>query len=346
MDSDLLLCRSDYTPVLRGQQTVEEWVPATVGSGEFHLAISFKPMVVKYSIEQFELLKVVGKGSFGNVMQVKKKDTQRIYALKAIRKAHTAPKPGEITHVMAEETVLGLVNNPFIVPLQFSFQNPVKLYLFMSFVDGGELLYYLQREGKFDQTTSRFYAAELFDLKPENILLDYTGHIALCDFGLSFCGTPEYIAPELLKGQGYTTAVDWWTLGILLCEMMTGLAPFYDENVAKMYQRILHDPLRVPEETPSEASSIMASLLERDPSQRLGSRGVEEIKTHPFFAQHIDWERLIQKKIAPPFKPRAIGQIDVSNFSSDFTSDVPMDIKAATTGPFQYEDSSRVQYCL
>lgn len=174
-------------------------------------------------------------------MQVRKKDTQRIYALKTIRKAHIASRPGEITHILAERTVLALVNNPFIVPLKFSFQTADKLYLVMSFVNGGELFYHLQREGKFDQHRSRFYAAELLcalehlhgfnvvyrDLKPENILLDYTGHIALCDFGLcklnmsetdktnskhgsqnsdafvadlilnaAFCGTPEY-APYL-----------------------------------------------------------------------------------------------------------------------------------------------------
>ncbi|KAG8951091.1 hypothetical protein FRC04_006750 [Tulasnella sp. 424] len=383
MGNDLLLCRLDYTPVLEGhvsnlcyysvvssgsphlgipspisptnqpQHVVDQWFPVTAGTGQFHLQISFKPTAVQssLSIEQFELLKVIGKGSFGKVMQVKKKDTQRIYALKTIRKAHIASRPGEITHILAERTVLALVNNPFIVPLKFSFQNPDKLYLVMSFVNGGELFYHLQREGKFDQNRSRFYAAELLcalehlhsfnviyrDLKPENILLDYTGHIALCDFGLcklnmsesdktnTFCGTPEYIAPELLENQGYTKTVDWWTLGVLLYEMMTGLPPFYDENVNTMYQRILHDPLRFPEDMPSEARSIMTSLLLRDPSRRLGNKGAEEIKAHPFFARHVDWERLIRKKITPPFKPSVTGQIDVSNFDSEFTSEAPMD---------------------
>jgi serum/glucocorticoid-regulated kinase 2 len=180
--------------------------------------IDFRPTrdETPLTIEAFDLLKVIGKGSFGKVMQVRKKDTHRIYALKTIRKAHIAQRPGEITHILAERTVLALVNNPFIVPLKFSFQNPDKLYLVMSFVNGGELFYHLQREGKFDQDRSRFYAAELLcalehlhsfnvvyryvppavsafgfiylfplesDLKPENILLDYTGHIALCDFG-------------------------------------------------------------------------------------------------------------------------------------------------------------------
>jgi len=181
------------------QYQADQWYPATAGQGEFHLQVLYKPSRNEpLTIDAFDLLKVIGKGSFGKVMQVRKKDTQRIYALKTIRKAHIASRPGEITHILAERTVLALVNNPFIVPLKFSFQTADKLYLVMSFVNGGELFYHLQREGKFDQHRSRFYAAELLcalehlhgfnvvyrDLKPENILLDYTGHIALCDFGL------------------------------------------------------------------------------------------------------------------------------------------------------------------
>ena len=195
----LLSSHTGLTFDLGCQHASDQWYTATAGSGSFHLKIDFKPTRnVPLTIEAFDLLKVIGKGSFGKVMQVRKKDTQRIYALKTIRKANIASRPGEITHILAERTVLALVNNPFIVPLKFSFQTPDKLYLVMSFVNGGELFYHLQREGKFDEYRSRFYAAELLcalehlhgfnvvyrDLKPENILLDYTGHIALCDFGL------------------------------------------------------------------------------------------------------------------------------------------------------------------
>ena len=156
------------------------------------------------------------------------------------------------------------------MPLKFSFQSPEKLYLVLSFINGGELFWHLQREGKFSMDRSRFYIAELLtaleslhelnviyrDVKPENILLDYQGHIALCDFGLcklnmsnddktnTFCGTPEYLAPELLLNQGYTRSVDWWTLGTLLYEMLTGLPPFYDDDVPSMYKKILQNPLR------------------------------------------------------------------------------------------------------
>ncbi|KAJ7489440.1 kinase-like domain-containing protein [Mycena latifolia] len=352
MGNDLLMARVDLTPTLDGHHASDQWYTATAGSGSFHLKIDFKPIRDEtLTIEAFDLLKVIGKGSFGKVMQVRKKDTQRIYALKTIRKAHIAQRPGEITHILAERTVLALVNNPFIVPLKFSFQNPDKLYLVMSFVNGGELFYHLQREGKFDQDRSRFYAAELLcalehlhgfnvvyrDLKPENILLDYTGHIALCDFGLcklnmsetektnTFCGTPEYIAPELLESQGYTKTVDWWTLGVLLYEMMTGLPPFYDENVNTMYQRILTDPLNFPLDMPSEARSVMTGLLQRDPAKRLGAHGSEEIKKHPFFAKYIDWNRLLAKKYPTPFKPSVESVLDVANFDPDFTNELPQD---------------------
>jgi serum/glucocorticoid-regulated kinase 2 len=352
MGNDLLMGRVDLTPMLDGHHASDQWYSATAGSGSFHLKIDFRPIRAEpLTIDAFDLLKVIGKGSFGKVMQVRKKDTQRIYALKTIRKAHIAQRPGEITHILAERTVLALVNNPFIVPLKFSFQTPDKLYLGMSFVNGGELFYHLQREGKFDQDRSRFYAAELLcalehlhgfnvvyrDLKPENILLDYTGHIALCDFGLcklnmsetektnTFCGTPEYIAPELLESQGYTKTVDWWTLGVLLYEMMTGLPPFYDENVNTMYQRILSDPLNFPPDMPSEARSVMTGLLQRDPARRLGVNGGEEIKRHSFFSKYIDWNRLLAKKIQPPFKPSVESVLDVANFDPDFTNEEAQD---------------------
>ncbi|KAN0082655.1 Protein kinase-like domain containing protein [Tylopilus felleus] len=357
MGNDLLMARAQITPALDGHYASDQWYPATAGSGSFHLKVDYRPTRAEpLTIEAFELLKVIGKGSFGKVMQVRKKDTLRVYALKTIRKAHIASRPGEITHILAERTVLALVNNPFIVPLKFSFQNPDKLYLVMSFVNGGELFYHLQRDGKFDQERSRFYAAELLcalehlhsfnvvyrDLKPENILLDYTGHIALCDFGTSsfrlcklnmsetektntFCGTPEYIAPELLESQGYTKTVDWWTLGVLLYEMMTGLPPFYDENVNTMYQRILMDPLIFPHDISGEAKSVMTGLLQRDPTRRLGANGGEEIKRHPFFAKYIDWNLLLQKKIQPAFKPSVESVLDVANFDPDFTNEEAQD---------------------
>ena len=329
--SDPFLGSIKLQPNFEPNSTVEEWVNLSGGTGSIRLSISYQANQNKpITIDSFDLLKVVGKGSFGKVMQVRKIDTSRIYALKTIRKAHIVSR-SEVVHTLAERTVLAQVNNPFIVPLKFSFQSPEKLYLVLAFVNGGELFHHLQREGRFSVDRSRFYAAELLtaleclhdfnviyrDLKPENILLDYNGHIALCDFGLcklnmaesdktnTFCGTPEYLAPELLLGQGYSKSVDWWTLGILLYEMMCGLPPYYDENTNEMYRKILYDPLRFNDDMDRDARSLLTGLLTRDPDKRLGNGGAHEIKNHPFFAS-VDWKKLVQKKIQPPFKPSVV----------------------------------------
>ncbi|ODQ65300.1 kinase-like protein [Nadsonia fulvescens var. elongata DSM 6958] len=345
-------------------------IPLQLGSPVSRLSLSIKYRSNQnhrpLTIEDFDLLKVIGKGSFGKVMQVRKRDTQRIYALKTIRKAHIISR-SEVTHTLAERTVLAQIDNPFIVPLKFSFQSPDKLYLGLAFINGGELFHHLQCEGKFDLNRSRFYAAELLcaleclheynviyrDLKPENILLDYTGHIALCDFGLcklnmeaadktnTFCGTPEYLSPEILLGTGYTKAVDWWTLGVLLYEMLTGLPPFYDENVPEMYRKILEDPLRFPDDMDREARSLLTGLLQRDPDQRTGSYGAQEIKSHPFFVQ-IDWKRLMAKKYKAPFKPAVQSAIDTSNFDDEFTSEVPAD--SVVEGSGRLSDSIQRQF--
>ena len=277
--------------------------------------------------------------------------------MKTIRKQHIIAR-SEVSHTLAERSVLAQINNPFIVPLKFSFQSPEKLYLALAFVNGGELFHHLQKEHTFEANRARFYTAELLcaleclhgfnviyrDLKPENILLDYTGHIALCDFGLckldmkdqdktnTFCGTPEYLAPELLHGNGYTKAVDWWTLGVLLYEMVTGLPPFYNENTNEMYRRILSDPLVFPDSLRPTSHSdrhrdlrdLLTRLLDRRPDMRLGAKGSEEIKAHDFFRE-IDWRKLLARKYEAPFKPNVLNALDTANFDTEFTSEAPTD---------------------
>ncbi|KAG5356766.1 Serine/threonine-protein kinase YPK1 [Yarrowia sp. C11] len=347
---DIFLGSVKLTPNFTPTSSFDGYQALSSGTGQIHLKLDYKPTRNEpLSMKDFELLKVIGKGSFGKVMQVRKKDTQQIYAIKTIRKARIVSR-SEVTHTLAERTVLAQIDNPFIVPLKFSFQNPDKLYLVLAFVNGGELFHHLQNEKVFDLNRSRFYTAELLcaleclheynviyrDLKPENILLDYVGHIALCDFGLcklnmegqektnTFCGTPEYLSPEILLGHGYTKTVDWWTLGVLLYEMLTGLPPFYSENTNEMYQRILNDPLRFPDDMDREARSILTGLLNRDPKKRLGVNGAAEIKAHPFFNE-IDWKRLMAKKYTAPFKPSVRSATDTSNFDREFTSEVPSD---------------------
>ncbi|KAF8645144.1 hypothetical protein AX16_007972 [Volvariella volvacea WC 439] len=351
MGNDVFLGGIKFVPNFDEMGSQDSWYEFVGGTGKIQIGVSYQPHYGQsLTIDEFELITVIGKGSFGKVMQVRKRDTSRIYALKTIRKAHIVNR-NEITHTLAERLVLAQVNSPFIVPLKFSFQSEQKLYLVLAFVNGGELFHHLQREQRFNEERSRFYSAELLlalehlheldvvyrDLKPENILLDYTGHIALCDFGLcklnmkgdektnTFCGTPEYLAPEILNGQGYNKTIDWWTLGVLLYEMLSGLPPFYDEVTDKMYEKILHDPLVFGPEIGPEARSILTGLLNRDPTRRLGVNGAEEIKKHPFFHNHIDFKKLSEKKIQPPFKPSVASPVDVSNFDTVFTTEAPVD---------------------
>jgi len=303
----------------------------------------------KVTKDDFELLNVIGKGSFGKVMQVKKKDDGKIYAMKVLRKEAIIARK-QVAHTRAEKSILQKIQHPFIVRIHYAFQTKDKLYMILDYINGGELFHHLKKEGRFPENRVKFYAAEIVcamahlhslqivyrDLKPENILIDMEGHVCITDFGLSkeinpvegtytFCGTPEYLAPEVLKGQGHGTAVDWWSLGTLIFEMLTGLPPFYSQNINIMYQKILNGELRFPSYISSDAQSLLEGLLTRDVEKRLGSNGKsEEVKKHPFF-KDIDWERLEKKEVDPPFKPKVKSGTDTSQIDSVFLVEKPLD---------------------
>ncbi|KAH5807447.1 hypothetical protein HBI93_242720 [Parastagonospora nodorum] len=320
-------------------------------TGEIHLKLNFHKIDKKhYGPEDFEILKLIGKGTFGQVFQVRKRDTRRIYAMKVLSKKVIVQKK-EVAHTLGERNILvrtAMAESPFIVGLKFSFQTPSDLYLVTDYMSGGELFWHLQREGRFQEARAKFYIAELIlalqhlhehnivyrDLKPENILLDANGHIALCDFGLSkanltenattntFCGTTEYLAPEvLLDEHGYTKMVDFWSLGVLVFEMCCGWSPFYAEDTQQMYKNIAFGKVRFPRDALStEGRNFVKGLLNRNPKHRLGAtRDAEELKAHPFFAD-VDWEALHKKNVVPPFKPKLKGELDVSNFDPEFTN--------------------------
>ncbi|MCJ1396895.1 Serine/threonine-protein kinase [Xylographa trunciseda] len=320
-------------------------------SGEIHLQLQFQKTDKKhYGPEDFQILKLIGKGTFGQVYQVRKKDTQRIYAMKVLSKKVIVQKK-EVAHTLGERNILvrtAMADSPFIVGLKFSFQTPTDLYLVTDFMSGGELFWHLQKEGRFNEARAKFYIAELIlalqhlhdynivyrDLKPENILLDANGHIALCDFGLSkanltkndttntFCGTTEYLAPEvLLDEQGYTTMVDFWSLGVLVFEMCCGWSPFYAEDTQQMYKNIAFGKVRFPRDALStEGRNFVKGLLNRNPKHRLGAiNDAEELKAHPFFSD-IDWVALTKKMVVPPFKPKLKSVLDTSNFDPEFTN--------------------------
>lgn len=320
-------------------------------SGEIYVEVSYQRTEVRhFGPEDFEILKLIGKGTFGQVYQVRKKDTKRIYAMKVLQKKVIVQKK-EVAHTVGERNILvrtAMEESPFIVGLKFSFQTPTDLYLVTDYMSGGELFWHLQKEGRFNEERAKFYIAELIlalqhlhmhdivyrDLKPENILLDANGHIALCDFGLSkanltkndttntFCGTTEYLAPEVLLDEaGYTKMVDFWSLGVLVFEMCCGWSPFYAEDTQQMYKNIAFGKVRFPRDTlTTEGRNFVKGLLNRNPKHRLGAKeDAEELKKHPFF-DDIDWEALAKKKITPPFKPKLKSETDTSNFDPEFTN--------------------------
>lgn len=304
---------------------------------------------------------MLGKGSFGKVMLVKKKDdpTGTLYAMKTLRKAALV-KRNQLAHTSTERFILQNINCPFLVHLVFAFQTPDKLYMVLDYMGGGELFFWLKKDRKFSEPRSRLYAAEITvaiealhgadivyrDLKPENILLDNAGHLRLTDFGLAkggitgagaeggtktFCGTPEYLAPEILENKGHGKAVDWWALGTLLYEMLTGLPPYYDTNVQRMYHKILHEPLRFPKgegrQMSEEAKDLLRGLLERKVSGRIGSGSTDaqELKRSRFFGVY-DFNRILARAYEPEFKPpQATSETDVRNFDKEFTNETAVD---------------------
>jgi len=249
------------------------------------------------------------------------------------------------------------VNHPFIIKLSYAFQNDRKLFFVLEYCPGGELFYLLQKKKVFTEEQAKFYAAQIVlamecvhennviyrDLKPENVLIDGQGYIRITDFGLSkagiegnkgamsVCGTPEYLAPEVLNKTGHGKAVDWWTLGAIIYEMTTGLPPFYTSNREELFRRIRSEPLPMPKHLSENCKAILEALFQKDPEKRLGSgkEGPNAIKKHPWFST-VDFDALLKKEIRPPFIPKIKSETDTSNFDPEFT-ETPLD---------SYKDSS------
>jgi serum/glucocorticoid-regulated kinase 2 len=306
------------------------------------------------TVSDFDLLRVVGKGAFGKVMLVRKKHSQdaaRIFAMKVLKKSVIAAK-GQTEHTRSERSILCEIRHPYIVRLRYAFQSDEKLYLVTDYYNGGSLFYHLRKSRGFSDPRARFYAGELIlaldhlhnsgiiyrDLKLENILMDHVGHIALTDFGLSkenvtdvfnsqlttFCGTAEYIAPELLKGQKYGASVDWWSFGILLYEMMGFRTPFYDKNRKLMFHGIINLEPSFPAHFTVSSKNVLLRLLDKEASRRLGSKGAEEIKMSEFF-KPLDFQKLIGREITPPFKPEVSNEEDTKYVPKAYLAAKPED---------------------
>ncbi len=352
-------------------------------AAESHAATLERIRAGGITVEDFELLRVLGKGSFGKVFLVRLGVTGAIYAMKVLKKSEVVRRR-QVEHTKAERRIMGGVDHSCIVSLRFAFQSADKLYMVTDYCRGGELFFHLKKMRTFPEDMVRFYAAELVlalshlhsvdvvyrDLKPENVLLDEEGHIKITDFGLSkdevadsngattFCGTPEYLAPEMLINRktrkGYGKAVDWWSLGTLVFEMLTGWPPFYDKSLRRMCEQILRADLRFPPgcAASAEARDLIRQLLRRDPLRRLGSGagGADEIRAHPFFAS-MDWDALASRELKPPFCPRVESDTDIANFDTTFTAEpavltppAPTDLAAgaADFGDFTFADRDHV----
>ncbi|GAA5959259.1 hypothetical protein JCM21900_004277 [Sporobolomyces salmonicolor] len=333
-------------PLLEGEEGKGEdgegldvWVPLSSAldpsiGGEIRLRLLFEPLHSrpKLTVDDFQILRRIGQGSFGQVFRVRKRDTKRIYALKVINKSRIT-SASALAQVLTERQILALtIDSPFLVSLKFSFQSPTDLFFVIDYKTGGEMFQHLQRDGgRFDEAKVRFYVGETLlgleflhskgiiyrDLKPENCLLDGSGHVVLCDFGLSklldsptdkaytLCGTTSFLAPEVLLDVGYSFPADWWSLGVLLFEMCYGWSPFYAESVCEEYERILHSEIKIPNKKgySDEVKDLLLKLMTRDPDQRLGAvNGASDIKLHPFFAS-ISWAKLALRQLSPPYKP-------------------------------------------
>ncbi|OAG31883.1 serum/glucocorticoid-regulated kinase 2 [Nematocida displodere] len=285
--------------------------------------LEFSARKKKLGLEDFQFLRLIGKGTFGKVILVKHIRTERLYACKIIKKTVSHDS---IEKMVNEKNILSQIHSPFLIHLLASFQTEDKVFLILPYIEGGELFHHLEEHKAFSEDVARFYFCELLlavaylhqnkiiyrDIKPENVLLDKTGHIVLCDFGMStqsalattYCGTPEYIAPEIIRNEAYDESVDYYTLGVLLYEMVCGSPPFFlleGEDAGDLENRILFSAIEYPQALSAEIKSLLALLMHRVPARRPRP---EQIKKHAFFGG-IDWDRVQRREYLPEILPPA-----------------------------------------
>ncbi|XP_067679349.1 cAMP-dependent protein kinase catalytic subunit alpha isoform X3 [Haliotis asinina] len=296
-----------------------------------------KPAVANACLDDFDRIKTLGTGSFGRVMLVQHKATRNYLAMKILDKQKVV-KLKQVEHTLNEKKILNAIDFPFLVKLEYSFKDNTNLYMVLEFVSGGEMFSHLRRIGRFSEQHARFYSSQIVltfeylhsldiiyrDLKPENILIDTNGFVKVTDFGFAkrvkgrtwtLCGTPEYLAPEIILSKGYNKAVDWWALGVLIYEMAAGYPPFFADQPIQIYEKIVSGKVRFPSHFSGDLKDLLRNLLQVDLTKRFGNlkNGVNDIKTHKWF-NTTDWIAVYQKKVEAPFVPKQKGPGDSSNF--------------------------------
>lgn len=311
----------------------------------------------KYALKDFQIMRTLGTGSFGRVHLVRLVHNGRYYAIKVLKKAQVV-KMKQVEHTNDERKMLKLIDHPFIIRMWGTFQDSKNLFIVMDYVEGGELFSLLRKSKRFPSPVAKFYSAEVVlaldylhlhniiyrDLKPENILIDRYGHIKITDFGFAkevpfytwtLCGTPDYIAPEVITAKPYNKSVDWWLLGILIFEMLTGYTPFYDRQPIKTYEKILQSEVHYPPFLEPTAVDLLVNLITPDLTRRLGNlqNGAQDIKTHAWYTEVV-WDKLYAKDIATPYEPPvAAGVGDTSLF--DYYPESELDYGATGEDPYQ-----------
>uniref|UniRef100_A0A8C9V7Y9 Protein kinase C n=1 Tax=Scleropages formosus TaxID=113540 RepID=A0A8C9V7Y9_SCLFO len=300
----------------------------------------------RVNVDDFIFHKVLGKGSFGKVLLAELKGHGEYFAVKALKK-DVVLMDDDVECTMVEKRVLALAwDNPFLTHLFCAFQTKEHLFFVMEYLNGGDLMFHIQEKGRFDLTRATFYSAEIIcglqflhskgiiyrDLKLDNVMLDRDGHIKIADFGMckenvfgdnratTFCGTPDYIAPEILLGQKYSFSVDWWSFGVLLYEMLIGQSPFHGDDEDELFESIRMDTPHYPRWITKESKDLLEKLFERDSTRRLGVVG--NIRAHSFF-KTINWSVLERREVEPPFKPKVKAPNDCSNFDREFLNEKP-----------------------
>ncbi|CAD8053091.1 unnamed protein product [Paramecium primaurelia] len=293
----------------------------------------------KVKLGEYDIMNTLGTGSFGRVRLAKQKSSNKYVALKMLKKIEIL-RLKQVDHIISEFNILKQIKHPFLIEMSGYTQDERYLYFVLEYIQGGELFTYLRNAGTVQNEEAQFYSAQVVlmfeylhtknivyrDLKPENLLVQSDGYLKLTDFGFAkvvedrtytLCGTPEYLAPEILLNKGHSKPVDWWCLGIFIYEMLAGIDPFNDEDPMAIYQKILKGKVKFPRNFDNEAKSLVKHLLEQDVTKRFGNlkNGVDDIKSHKFY-ETLNWKDIINKKIKPQYIPVIQSDYDTSNFAT------------------------------